>query len=69
MTNWWDDPQYDYAPMDYPDRSDGPKRRIALTTDPVMVRSRTGALRLKLVNRHPHERLSIHVGSRQTARA
>ncbi len=56
MKNWWDDPMYDYAPMDYPRRDDGPQRRITLKTDPEI---RKGVLPLK--NRHPHERLRIFV--------
>ncbi len=51
---------YDYAPMDYPTRVYR-QRRLTLTTDPEMVRTRNGALTLRLRNRHPHERLRIFV--------
>ena len=46
----------------------GPFRRVALTTDPEMMRTKNGALRLVLVNRHPHTALRIYCGERQRAR-
>jgi hypothetical protein len=49
--------------MDYPDRRVGAKRqRLSLTTEPEMKRTKNGALRLILRNRHPHERLHVYVG-------
>lgn len=63
--NWWDDERYDYAPMNYSRRDSGPMKRIALTTDPVMERTTAGALRLRLVNRHPHEAVRVFRGSRK----
>jgi len=70
LTHWWEADEWaDKRAMEF---GKAPKpcayRRVALTTDPEMVRTKTGALRLKLNNRHPHEALRIYVGSRQTAR-
>ena len=28
MTNWWDDPVYDYAPMHYARQDNGPVERL-----------------------------------------
>jgi hypothetical protein len=67
---WWEAPEWqERRPMEFPDRRGGPMRRLTLTTDPHMVRARNGQLRLTLKNRHPHERVRIHAGDRQTARA
>jgi hypothetical protein len=62
LTNWWDAPEWaDKRAMEF---GDAPKlgrfRRVALTTDPKMVRTKNGALRLTLINRHPHESLRIY---------
>jgi hypothetical protein len=63
VLNWWDADEYDNVRMFYPDpKPDARMRRLALTTDPEMVRTSTGALRLRLVNRHPHERVRVFRG-------
>lgn len=61
--NWWEADEYEHVRMFYPDpKPDALRTRVALTTDPEMVRTQTGALRLKLVNRHPHEALRLYRG-------
>ena len=65
--NWWDAEEYEHVRMFYPDPDPlAPRRRVALTTEPEMVRLPTGATHLRLVNRHPHERLRLFVGPRKT---
>jgi hypothetical protein len=68
--NWWEADEWAKGkPMSFSDRrADAPMQRLALTTDPEMVRTKQGALRLKLVNRHPHERVRVYVGPRQACR-
>ena len=67
---WWEAEEYDHVRMFYPDFEPmAYMRRLALTTDPEMVRTKNGALRLVLKNRHPHERIRVFAGSRQVARA
>jgi hypothetical protein len=69
MKHWWEAPEWaDKRAMEFGNPKLGPARRVALTTDPEMVRTKNGALKLRLVNRHPHESLRIFVGARQTAR-
>lgn len=66
---WWDADEYENVRMFYPDPSpEAPRRRAALTTDPEMVQPKNGAPRLRLVNRHPHERQRLYVGPRKTCR-
>ena len=68
---WWEDDVWAGGrPMDFGSAPDAtaPRRRVAVTTDPEMFTNKQGQLRLRLVNRHPHERLRIFVGARQTAR-
>lgn len=70
MVHWWDAPEWaDKRAMDFGKEPKGTHfRRVPLTTDPEMVRTKNGALRLVLRNRHPHEAMRIFCGSRQTAR-
>ncbi len=70
MSEWWESDEWRPKPMDFGKAPKlGPFRRVALTTDPEMVRANNGALRLRLVNRHPHEALRIYCGNRQALRA
>ena len=64
LTHWWEADEWAHGrPMDYPDRRVGARmQRLSLTTDPEMVRTKNGALRLVLKNRHPHEALRVYVG-------
>lgn len=67
--NWWEAPEWaERKAMEFGKPKDGPVRRVALTTNPEMFTNRQGQLRLRLVNRHPHEALRIYCGARQTAR-
>jgi hypothetical protein len=61
---WWEADEWAKGrPMGFPDRRSGARmQRVALTTDPTMVRTKHGALRLTLVNRHPHERVRLFRG-------
>lgn len=63
LNHWWEADEWAGGrPMEYPDhRASARFRRVALTTDPEMVRTKNGALKLRLVNRHPHEALRIFV--------
>jgi hypothetical protein len=62
---WWQDSAYDRRdPMHFPDPA-GHFRRVALTTEAVMVTPEKGRPRLAVVNRHPHEALRIYVSSRK----
>jgi hypothetical protein len=54
--------------MDFGQPSEGPFRRVALTTEPHLVPQKSGQVRLVLKNRHPHEALRIYCGARQRAR-
>jgi hypothetical protein len=54
--------------MDFGQPSEGPFRRVALTTEPHLVPQKSGQVRLVLKNRHPHEALRIYCGDRQRAR-
>ena len=64
MSAWWEADEYaKRAPMVFPDPDPGARvRRVPLTTDAVMELNDHGALRLRLVNRHPHESRRIFVG-------
>ena len=56
---WWEAPEYDKrAPMDFPDNRGGRTQRVTLKTDTVF----DDQGRMRLVNRHPHERMRIFVG-------
>lgn len=58
--NWWDAEEYDNVRMFYPDPDPAPRTtRLPLTTEPTMVKSQSGAMKLRLVNRHPHEHVHI----------
>ena len=67
---WWEADEWAKGkPMAFPDRRAGAAmQRLALTTDPEMVRTKQGSLRLALKNRHPHERVRVFVGARQACR-
>ena len=61
---WWMADEWGKGkPMIFPDRRDSARtQRLALTTEPEMVRARNGQLRLNLRNRHPHERVHVYRG-------
>ena len=61
---WWEADEWAKGkPMSYPDNRSGARmQRLTLTTDPEMVRTKQGSLRLRLVNRHPHERIHVYRG-------
>lgn len=63
--NWWEADEWAKGkPMNFPDRrGSAPMQRLALTTE--MTPTKNG---LKLVNRHPHERVRVYVGARQACR-
>jgi hypothetical protein len=49
--------------MNFPQPDPGARqRRVPLTTDAVMEPNEHGQLKLRLVNRHPHEARRIYVG-------
>jgi hypothetical protein len=67
---WWEAPEWGKAKaMDFgKEPKAGNFRRVALTTEPHLIPTKSGQLRLELRNRHPHEALRIFCGDRQTAR-
>jgi hypothetical protein len=64
VSEWWEAPEYDRrAPMNFPQPDPNARvRRVPLTTDAVMEPNEHGQLKLRLVNRHPHEARRIFVG-------
>jgi hypothetical protein len=64
VSEWWEAPEYDRrAPMHFPQPDLGaPTQRVPLTTDAVLEPNERGQLKLRLVNRHPHEARRIFVG-------
>lgn len=63
--NWWEADEWAKGkPMQFSDRRDGARmQRLALTTDPEMVRTPRGGMKLVLRNRHPHERVRVYRGA------
>lgn len=69
MKFWWQGAEWDERkPMDFGKPKAGHFRRVPLTTEPEMVRTKNGALRLVLRNAHPHTAMRIYCGERQRAR-
>lgn len=64
MSAWWEADEYaKRAPMHFPQPDPNARyARVPLTTDAVMEPNEHGQLKLRLVNRHPHEARRIFVG-------
>lgn len=63
MSAWWEADEYAKRAMHFPQPSlNAPHARVPLTTEAVMEPNEHGQLKLRLVNRHPHEARRIYVG-------